>query len=139
MIYTDALQTLIMVVGAIILTVKGEGLKGLSQQPLLSGVCPVRTQVPTLGRGRGVDSQRQGTRQSAPRHPPLGDRGCMSLSHLYRPAASCHQLWVISGDSRMQGQCTRPGSGLGGEVRTRACAHTIRKPQKTAQAPAPTV
>lgn len=56
MIYTDALQTIIMVVGAVILTIKGEGLwavVGLTPASTLrSGGCPFGTQVVSTG-GRG--------------------------------------------------------------------------------------
>lgn len=51
MIYTDALQTLIMVVGAVILTVKGEGLRAGGQAGW--AVAVASAQDPAAGTGWG--------------------------------------------------------------------------------------
>lgn len=63
MIYTDALQTLIMVVGAVILAIKGEGGQaavgvgvgaGLSQHPAVQPLCQLLLLDTGVGVGAGM-------------------------------------------------------------------------------------
>lgn len=98
-IYTDALQTLIMVVGAVILTVKGERLAG-------SGCCPVGAQ----GSARTRSGGRQAPAGLPGRPPPI----CTSVTSSGPLASGCRT------DSR---------SGLDGEVGLQAGAQTIRRLQ----------
>lgn len=73
MIYTDALQTLIMVVGAVILTIKGEGCPG--SKPCAIRLLPCRTQASLLGMWWVPWSSHE------------GDRGCLLSSCSQGPAA----------------------------------------------------
>lgn len=116
-IYTDALQTLIMVVGAVILTVKGERPWGLSQQRALWGLGATLSgpRCPYWG---SVASRGQATRQSAPHWPPLGDGGLLP-SHPCCPAALLSPApgRMASGcgpDSGGRAVRTHAGSGLNG-------------------------
>lgn len=133
MIYTDALQTIIMVVGAVILTIKGEGLwavVGLTPaSPLRSGCCPFGTQVSALGGEDGSHSH------EAISWPSLGDGGCLLL---FRPCCSAAFLSPAPGQLGSGSELTKehragrthPAQGL--RVRWgpgRMCRHKIRRPQ----------
>lgn len=126
-IYTDALQTVIMVVGAVILTIKGEGLwavVGLTPaSPLRSG-----TQVSALRGEVGSHSH------EAISWPSLGDGGCQLL---FCPCCSAAFLLPAPGQLGSGSELTKehragrihPAWGL--RVRWgpgRMCRSKIRRP-----------
>lgn len=139
MIYTDALQTIIMVVGAVILTIKGESLwavVGLTPASLLrSGCCPFGTQVSALRGEDGSHSHEAISWPSLPSLPSLGDGGCLLL---FCPCCSAAFLSPAPGQLGSGSELTKepragrisPAQGLrvrwGPEM---MCGHKIRRPQ----------
>lgn len=94
MIYTDALQTLIMVVGAVILTIKGERGGG--------GGCTARTQVPALGGGGLTRSSHSAV--GTPRGGSLPSAAQLSVSPHPGPARG-----LMESGRTISGPQSRPG------------------------------